>query len=96
MTLDQFRASLNPSSAPAELSPLLVALWWDAKGYWNQAHEIAQDEDSTDAAWVHAYLHRKEGDNGNADYWYNRAHQSPCTSSLDAEWEQIVAALITR
>jgi len=94
MTLDQFRASLNQSSAPAELRPLLTSLWWDAKDDWNQAHEIAQSVETPDAAWVHAYLHRKEGDDGNAAYWYNRAHQPRCTSSLDAEWEQIVSALL--
>lgn len=96
MTLDHFRASLNQSSAPVELPSLLAALWWDAKGDWNQAHEIAQSVETPDAAWVHAYLHRKEGDGGNAAYWYNRAHQPRCTSSLDAEWEQIVSALLSR
>ena len=94
MTLDQFRASLRQSSPSAELSPLLTALWWEGKGDWSQAHEIAQAEESADAAWVHAYLHRKEGDTSNAGYWYNRAHQPHCTLSLDAEWEQIASALL--
>jgi hypothetical protein len=95
MTIHQFRESLQRSAPPA-VSPLLTALWWEAKGDWNQAHEIAQSVETPDAAWVHAYLHRKEGDDGNAAYWYNRAHQPRCTSSLDAEWEQIVSALLSR
>ncbi|MDQ1452176.1 MAG: hypothetical protein QOK38_2042 [Acidobacteriaceae bacterium] len=96
MTNDQFRASLSQSQPPSGLPPLLAALWWEAKGDWNQAHEIAQAEESADAAWIHAYLHRKEGDTANAAYWYNRAHQPRCTLPLDAEWEQIVSALLAR
>jgi hypothetical protein len=96
MTPDQFRASLDQQQPPPALPPLLDALWWDAKGDWNRAHEIAQDEESTDAAWVHAYLHRKEGDIANSAYWYSRAQQPRCTSSLDAEWEQITSALLNK
>jgi hypothetical protein len=94
MTLEQFHTSLQQPTPPVALPPLLTALWWDAKGDWNQAHEIAQAENGADAAWVHAYLHRKEGDVANAAYWYNRAYQPRCTSPLDAEWNQIVSALI--
>lgn len=96
MTLEQFRASLHQSSAPAELRPLLAALWWEARGDWNQAHEIAQAEESADAAWVHAYLHRKGGDDGNAGYWYGQAGQPHCKLPLDTEWEQIVSALLDK
>ena len=96
MTLEQFRASLDQPQPPSGLPPLLAALWWEAKGDWNQAHEIAQAEESTDAAWVHAYLHRKEGDIANSAYWYSRAHQPRCTSSLDAEWEQITSAFLNK
>ena len=96
MDYDQFRASLSHSGSPPELPPLLTALWWEAKGDWNQAHEIAQSESGPDAAWVHAYLHRKEGDASNAAYWYGQAHQPVCKLPLDAEWEEIVAALLTR
>jgi hypothetical protein len=95
MTLDQLRASLTEPTPPANLAPLLAALWWEAKGDWNRAHEIAQDQHTPDAAWVHAYLHRKEGDAANAGYWY---HQAGCTHStlpLDQEWEQIASALLT-
>src|SRR3954469_11077269 len=96
MTPAQLRATLDQSSPPTNLPPLLAALWWEAKGDWNQAHEIAQTEESADAAWVHAYLHRKEGDNTNAAYWYGQARKPRCTLPLDAEWEQIVSALLTR
>ena len=94
MTLDQFRATLDQRQPPPALPPLLAALWWEVKGGWKQAHEIAQAEDSADAAWIHAYLHRKEGDDANAGYWYSRAGRPPCKLSLDAEWNQIVSALI--
>jgi hypothetical protein len=94
MTLAQLRATLDQSSPPTNLQPLLAALWWEAKGDWNQAHEIAQAEESADAAWVHAYLHRKEGDTSNAGYWYRQARQQQCTMPLEKEWEQIVSALL--
>lgn len=96
MTLDHLRASLHQSEPPATLPPLLAALWWEAKGDWHQAHEIAQAENGPDAAWVHAYLHRKEGDTANAGYWYRQARQPHCTLPLDAEWEQIASALLSR
>jgi hypothetical protein len=73
MTLVELRATISQQRPPATLPLLLAALWWDAKGDWNQAHEIAQAEESPDAAWVHAYLHRKEGDIANSAYWYSRA-----------------------
>jgi hypothetical protein len=96
MTIGQLRESLQQPAPPPALPPLLTALWWEAKGDWNQAHEIAQAEESADAAWVHAYLHRKEGDDGNAGHWYRQARQPHCMLPLDAEWNQIVSALITR
>ena len=96
MTLEQLRASLSQPQPPAALPPLLAALWWDAKGDWNQAHEIAQTEESTDAAWVHAYLHRKEADIANSAYWYGRARQPRFTSSLDEEWTHIASALLNK
>jgi hypothetical protein len=97
MTIEQFRASLQEPTPPAALSPLLSALWWDGKGNWDQAHEIAQsDEESQDAAWVHAYLHRKQGDTSNARYWYRRAAQPVSEATFDAEWRQIVRSLLGR
>jgi hypothetical protein len=95
MTLDQFRESLQQPAPPATLPPLLAALWWEARGDWNRAHEIAQAQESADAAWIHAYLHRKEGDAANAAYWYSRAGRPHCKLSLDLEWEQITSALLT-
>jgi hypothetical protein len=94
MTLDDFRASLDAQVPPGAVSPLLAALWWDAKGNWVRAHEIAQDVESSDGAWVHAYLHRREGDEGNAGYWYRRARRPHSRDSLDAEWEEIVSELL--
>jgi len=93
MTIDEFRASLAGAQPPA-VSPLLRALWHDAKGDWDRAHALAQDEDERSGAWVHAYLHRKEGDLGNAAYWYRRAHQPVATDSLDVEWARIASALL--
>jgi len=73
---------------------LLRALWYDARGDWHRAHTIAQDVDDAGGAWVHAYLHRKEGDLGNAGYWYQRAGRDVASDPLDAEWERIAAALL--
>jgi hypothetical protein len=73
---------------------VLAALWWAGKGDWNKAHEIAQDDNGADAAWVHAYLHRVEGDLGNAGYWYRQAGQPVTTGSLETEWERIATALL--
>ena len=91
MTLAEFR-----SMSPDQLDGLLLALWWDARGNWNRAHEIAQDVNGPDGAWVHAYLHRKEGDLGNAAYWYSRAGRPVAKDNLSAEWERIVAELLDR
>jgi hypothetical protein len=93
MTLDEFKATLT-GDAPPDVSDPLRALWHDARGDWSQAHEIAQDVDDQNGAWVHAYLHRKEGDLGNARYWYRRARQSETTDSLEDEWSRIAAALL--
>jgi hypothetical protein len=96
MTPAQLRATLDQSSPPTNLPSLLTALWWEAKGDWNQAHEIAQADNGADAAWVHAYLHRKEGDASNAAYWYRQAHQPDHALPLDKEWEQIASALLNK
>ena len=73
MTVDDFRQSLTAAKPPAELTLALAGLWWDAKDDWTRAHESAQQDEGRDGSWVHAYLHRKEGDQGNAAYWYSRA-----------------------
>jgi hypothetical protein len=93
MDIDSLRHSLAETSPPAALSPPLAALWWDAKGNWDKAHACVDSEDGADAAWAHAYLHRKEGDLGNAGYWYRRAGRPMSSASLDEEWAEIAAAL---
>jgi len=93
MTLAEFKATLSSTTPPA-VPPLLVALWHDARGDWEQAHRVAQEIDDRHGAWVHAYLHRKEGDLGNAAYWYGRADQPAATDALDAEWARVAAALL--
>jgi hypothetical protein len=94
VTLEEFRATLRDGRPPG-VSPALVALWHDARGDWNASHNVAQDIDEATGSWVHAYLHRKEGDLGNATYWYRRAGKPVATDSLDAEWARIVSTLLT-
>ena len=94
MTIQDFQASLEETSAPAGLSPCLAALWHEKRGDWSKAHEIVQEINSPAAAWVHAYLHRKDGDEGNAAYWYRRARQPFPSSSSDQEWREIVESLL--
>ncbi len=89
-----FHASLRQDAPPQELSLALTALWCDAKGDWTKAHESAQQDEGPAGAWVHAYLHRKEGDAPNAAYWYHRAGKSPSRVSLEEEWSEITAALL--
>src|ERR1700686_5395723 len=84
MTLDEFRKSLTATEPPPGLA--LAGLWWDAKGDWTRAHESAQQDEGMEGSWVHAYLHRKEGDQDNAAYWYGRAGKSVCQEPLDIEW----------
>lgn len=93
MTLDEFRTSIAAGAMPS-VAPLLQALWLDARGQWDQAHALAQDVDTPDGAWVHAYLHRKEGDEWNAGYWYRRSGRPACREPLEHEWAAIVAALL--
>jgi hypothetical protein len=94
MTPDAFRQSLQDTAPPAGLSPALEALWWDAKGNWDKAHHCAQADDGREGAWVHAYLHRKEGDLANAGYWYRAAGRPRAEGRLEDEWAAIVAALL--
>ena len=93
MTLDDFKATLT-ADTPPRVSGALVALWQDAKGDWEAAHATAQDIDDQTGAWVHAYLHRKEGDEGNAAYWYRRAAKPVARDTLQAEWDRIVSELL--
>ncbi|MBC6474501.1 MAG: hypothetical protein GDA48_18230 [Hormoscilla sp. GM102CHS1] len=93
MTLTEFaQLPQNPSSLP----PALQALWYDRRGNWDCAHEIVQDANDLDSAWVHAYLHRQEGDLNNARYWYHHSRQPFFTSDLKSEWEHIASNLLVK
>lgn len=94
MRFDEFCRSLTANEPSAGLSHALAGLWWDAKGDWKRAHELAQQDEGHDGSWVHAYLHRKEGDQGNAAYWYSRAGKLVCQEPFDAEWISIARALL--
>jgi hypothetical protein len=94
MTFAEFKATLGQQTPPPGLPPALRALWLDARGDWDAAHQTAQDVADASGAWVHAYLHRKEGDQGNAAYWYNRAAKPVCRDSLAQEWDAIAGALL--
>lgn len=89
MNLSSFRKSLEQNDPP-DVSVYLKSLWYDAKGDWNQAHDLIQEVHGRNSAWIHAYLHRKEGDTPNADYWYNKAGKKRPAIDLQEEWEQIV------
>ena len=89
-----FKASLSGAAPAPQFDAPLAALWWAAKGNWDEAHRIVQDEPTADAAWVHAYLHRVEGDLSNASYWYRRARQPVAAGPLETEWERITSALL--
>jgi hypothetical protein len=94
MTLDQFRRTLAQATPPPSISAPVEALWWAAKGDWERAHMIVMDDISREAAWVHAHLHRQEGDLSNAQYWYARAGQAPASGPPETEWQAIAGALI--
>ena len=94
MTVDELRATLEYTAPPDGLPPLVAAMWHLARGDWTRAHEIAQDDPSVDAAWVHAHLHRVEGDMANAGYWYRRAAHPVPADGLDSEWRAITEALL--
>jgi len=94
MTMDDFHQSLTATLPPSELPLALAGLWWDAKGDLARAHESAQQDEGPDGSWVHAYLHLKEGDVGNAAYWYSRAGKPVSREPLDAEWLSIARQLL--
>jgi hypothetical protein len=93
-TLSELKRTVSDSSPPRTLAPALQALWWAAKGDWDKAHGIVMNESGPDAAWVHAYLHRVEGDLSNARYWYRQAQRKAASGALEAEWDEIAASLI--
>jgi hypothetical protein len=94
MTFDEFRSSLSQHQPPEGVSALLQALWYDGKNDWERAHNIAQDIITPDGSWIHAYLHRKEGDDSNAAYWYRRAGKSMPRVSTTEEWASIARSLL--
>jgi hypothetical protein len=94
MTPAQFHASLTDNTPPPELPAPLQALWWDAKSDWSQAHNLVDDLETHDAMAVHAYLHRKEGEDWNADYWYRRSTKAHHRPTLKAEWTALVESLL--
>ena len=90
MTYDEFMTSVTNDKPSPEASPYLEALWHDSKGDWHKAHQIVQDIHTWEESWIHAYLHRVEGDEGNAGYWYHRAGKPFSKLSLEEEWEEQV------
>ena len=96
MTLDSFRQTVDSGTAPTNLSAPLMALWYDMRGDWEKAHDFAQRNNDSESAWVHAYLHRKEGDLANAGYWYARAGRTTPEDRLTEEWEYITKTLLEK
>ena len=94
MNLQSFKSSVDDDTPPQGISPALEALWHQDKGDWDTAHNIAQSLKTPMGSWIHAYLHRVEGDNSNAAYWYRLASKPVCTSRLADEWDEIVDALL--
>jgi hypothetical protein len=95
VTLADFESSLAEAQPPAGQSAPLCALWWDAKGDWTRAHSLVDELETHDGMAVHAYLHRKQGDANNAEYWYQRAGRECLRSTLDAEWRALVEKLLS-
>jgi hypothetical protein len=95
MTLAEFKRSLSKAKPPTDLAPALAALWWAGKDDWHKAHKIVMDESGRECAWVHAYLHRVEGDLDNARYWYRQAQRPVASKALAAEWDAIAETLLT-
>ena len=94
MDLESFTKSVETAEPPSGLSLALQALWWDAKGDWHRAHHCAQQRDDEHGMWVHAYLHRKEGDLSNAGYWYRRCRRTPPKVCPEAEWESLARSFL--
>lgn len=95
MTPDAFRKTLAAGTPPATLTDLQRALWFGARGDWDEAHKLAQDNDGADAAWVHAWLHRIEGDLDNARYWYGQAGRDERHGTTDEELGELLSEFLT-
>jgi len=87
---------LKQPQCPKHLSPAIQALWLAHNDQWDAAHQLVQHSTGGDEAWVHAHLHRTEGDHSNANYWYARAGRQPCQLSIREEQEQIIAEIFRR
>lgn len=96
MTVEEFRASVSGAAPPEGVPVAVQALWWDAKGEWARAHGLVDELETTEGMAVHAYLHRKEGQDWNADYWYRRAGRKYHRARLDEEWEALVEGLVAQ
>jgi len=96
MTYDAFILTIENDEVPFNLPLYIQALWWDAKGNWDKAHSLIDSLDDKNSCRVHAYLHRKEGDAWNADYWYRRAGAQRPSISLDEEWKNIAMQLLLK
>lgn len=95
MNFEEFKTSLSSAQPPEKISHYLKALWYAGRDDWEASHNIAQEIHDKNGSWIHAYLHRVEGDTFNANYWYNKAGRRMPGYSLQQEWEEIVAALVT-
>ncbi len=96
MDFQSFKKSINNVEPEEDLHPLLKAMWYAANQQWDIAHSIAQDDPSNDGSWVHAYLHRLEGDHGNAAYWYSRSGYEQFNNSIVEEWDDISKSLLEK
>jgi hypothetical protein len=96
MTVADFKATLDQPAPPDGLNAPVAALWWDGKGDWADAHGLVDSLSTPEAMAVHAYLHRKEGAEWNADYWYSRAGRGFRRNTLEAEWEALVEGLLAQ
>jgi hypothetical protein len=95
MTVQEFQNSLAEPQPPKGLSTHLLALWWARKGSWDKAHDLIQDSPDSGSSWIHAWLHRVEGDEGNASYWYLKAGRKKPIMPLDEEWLQLAAHFLS-
>jgi hypothetical protein len=96
MTLTEFKDTLSKANLPSGVATAIAALWWAAKDNWDKAHKLVMDEGGKDCAWVHAYLHRVEGDSENAGYWYGQAGKPAANGLLQAEWNAIATELLAK
>ncbi len=94
MTLNEFKAACKAKIPPVGITDELLALWYDAQGNWHHAHELVQEARGATGDWIHAYLHRKEGDNSNAAYWYRKIKKTVPQISLEEEWSELVEYLL--